>query len=190
MNALHGSCQNLIAFGHSDTLLGRHFGVANRGRPWLDWARIYPADFIVLSAGAHIRAQADFERMIEEVHGQMGQLPGKYMVWKTQNPGGCSANMLKKFDDHFWTDYKGYGDPSKHAWDAFMKRDKLAYDYFTNNSIPVLDVRPFFLRPDAHPGSYLGNGVNDCLHFCAAPEGPLHLIPILLHHLVVEVLKI
>ena len=55
-----------------------------------------------------------------------------------------------------------------------------------------MDVSPLYRRVDAHPGGrpggtpWAGHSGADCFHFCANPTGPLRLIPILLHHMLLS----
>lgn len=182
MNAVYGDCHRSIAFGMSDTLMGRSLGAMNRGRPWSDWVKEFNPDIAVLSTGAHIKT-ADFRALLQEIYSNFSRFPETRFIWKTQNPGGCDSKMQVDFKDNFWTNYSGHGDAKRFGWDQFMDRDITAIDFFQRTPVSILDVRPLYFRTDAHPGSYPDTAsVIDCLHFCCHSRGPLHLIPILLRH--------
>lgn len=187
MNAVYGNCHRSMAFGISDTLVGRSFGAMNRGKSWSVWVQEFNPDIVVLSTGAHIHNFTDFSSLLHEVYGNFSLFANSTFIWKTQNPGGCDNKMQSELNNEFWQNYSGHGDVKRFGWDEFLDRDVHAIQFFSRTPVPILDVRPLYMRTDAHPGSYPDTATyRDCLHFCCHSKGPLHLIPILLHHTLME----
>ena len=73
----------------------------------------------------------------------------------------------------------------------YPRMDAIAREHCKRAGVPVLDASPLYRRVDAHPGSSpaLRNVTDiqrDCLHFCANPNGPLSLLLVLLHHVLLS----
>ena len=53
----------------------------------------------------------------------------------------------------------------------------MAIAFWKQRGVGLLDLRPLYLRPEAHPANPESGGAKDCLHFCVFP-GPLDsLVP-------------
>ena len=97
----NGQCHKQLAFGASDTLINRTFGFLNRGYTWIDWIARKDPDFVVLSAGTHIRRDQDYHDVFDAVLKGTRDLPKQiapkyapavrgrplHIMWKTQQPG-------------------------------------------------------------------------------------------------------
>jgi len=57
-------CQTQITYQLSDTLVGRHFGINDRGMEWKEAVRKYVPDVLVLGAAAHIPYTEHFDTVI------------------------------------------------------------------------------------------------------------------------------
>jgi hypothetical protein len=117
MNAIQwrqGGCQKDIFSAMADTLVHRSFGSHNRGLVWTEWvAKILP-DIVVISAGAHIKKDSDYDRVISEVVKDIQVLkhknPKVTVVWKTQQPGGCFSQVTDEiWNASTWAKYPGKG---------------------------------------------------------------------------------
>jgi hypothetical protein len=90
-------CQTQIKMALSDTLIGKALGVTNRGIHWLKAVAKAKPDIVIISAGAHVTNNTDFYRLIDTVTKETGELKKKHpnvtVVWKTQSPAGCSADI-------------------------------------------------------------------------------------------------
>lgn len=188
MNAVHHQCPEQIYFNIGDTLVGRNFGVYNRGRPWHQIVQQVDPDIVLLGAGAHIPGNAsNYQIVMEEVYEGFKEEYGhsdKLLIWKTMNHGGiASLGMLDRIPDlndpdtlDLWVS-KGY--KPEWGWNVYPEYDLMAKKYFRSKGVPVLDVEPLSYRSDNHPGSDL--------HHCAHGDGALRLIPRLLQSLLLEV---
>jgi hypothetical protein len=90
--AANATCTDQVVYALSDTLVGREFGLYNRGRTMSDIVqqlRDKDNSIIVISAGAHIFE--GFESLIDEVAQTTQRLrstaSGLTFVWRTQQPG-------------------------------------------------------------------------------------------------------
>ena len=143
-----GGCQTQILFGLSDTLVGRAFGLGNRGQRWTEWARrLAPGDVLVLSAGPHLMLPAAFEAVLDEVlrehNASFGHLR---LAWRSQFPGGCGPGVS---DAYNYRHYRG--------WDRRARARAPAF----------IDLTPLYARHDAHVGSAPHSPYpSDCQHFC------------------------
>lgn len=95
--------------------------------------------------------------------------PNIQLVWKTQQPGGCTHDIASEFT---------LGLTHNHA--EFYERDLWALSIMPNHGFHILDLRLLYFRSDAHPGSQRDiipdNPTKgpDCLHLCL--PGPLEVI--------------
>lgn len=184
MNAVSTSgCHANISFASGDTLIGENLGLLNRGKRWTEYVKDLQPNITILTAGAHVSKWTDFETMIDTVLRDIWQMrtehPDMKVLWKTQQPGGCSAVPLDILPTpEYWKNYSG----TVFNYNQFLERDGLAKARMQVTDVPVIDMEMLYYRTDAHPGS-LGSS-NDCLHFCM--PGPLDLFPVLTHHAFLE----
>ena len=196
-------CAAQVSFVHSDTLtMAPQFGRLNRGypirkilagvEPHVD--RRPPYDVAIVNTGAHVVSDADFKVLLHYMTKLVpSQFPLVKIVWKVQNPAGCSHTgrpLASPPDEQFYANHAG----PTYNWRSFLRRDKLAKAAFNSAARApqlggVLDTAPMNLRADAHISSHgaLGRpkkpGSIDCLHLChTADGGPLALGPQLLLH--------
>eukprot|EP00566_Odontella_aurita_P009963 CAMPEP_0113531820 /NCGR_PEP_ID=MMETSP0015_2-20120614/3707_1 /TAXON_ID=2838 /ORGANISM="Odontella" /LENGTH=418 /DNA_ID=CAMNT_0000430695 /DNA_START=96 /DNA_END=1352 /DNA_ORIENTATION=+ /assembly_acc=CAM_ASM_000160 len=195
MNAVfEGGCQGQIYIADDDTLVGENLGASNRGEYWTKTVQSmnFP-EIVVINVGAHILGEEDYTRVIDTILGDVGRLketnPDVRIVWKTQSPGGCTENMIKKHPldagKTFPWDSISY---NTYQHDKFFERDQETILKMIQNDVPILDLRMLYSRSDAHvnpPGtaSYV-----DCLHMCM--PGPLDVISVLFQKLLQTQLQV
>ena len=166
-----GGCQAQVKYAQSDTLIHELLGNFNRGKYWTRSVDDFKPDIVVVNAGPHVHR--DFERVLTTVLQDYLKGPRDFtLVWKTENPAGCSKEAREITD---WSNYT-WANSTKKSYTQhkaqYKKRDALAKQILGPH-VPVLDVRPLASRPDAHVGS--NTGTNDCMHFCT--PGPLSILP-------------
>jgi hypothetical protein len=177
-------CQTQIKMAISQTLIGEALGKKHsRGKHWLKAVAKAKPDIVIISAGAHILNRTDFNRVIDTVSKEIGELKNKHpnvtVVWKTQSPAGCSADIT--FPKPSGKIFNRTSSVYQHA--EFFERDLYAIHHFQTLGIPLLDFRMLYSRTDAHIGSQ-GRG-NDCLHFCI--PGPLEVGNVLFQNLLATI---
>lgn len=166
MNALFpAGCQTQFTYSITDTLVGINMGAMNRGGKWAQLVHKYNPDIVVLSAGPHIYNRSNFEFVINDVvkgtKRLKDEMPHLEVVWKTQQPAGCTNDTTKEIKlDH------------NYQYDEFYERDMYALGVLPTHNIHVIDMRMLYYRSDAHVGSGLPRG--DCMHMCI--PGPLDII--------------
>jgi hypothetical protein len=198
MNSLFpAKCQEQITSIMSDTLIGENFGVLNRGPIWYEAVQsttVPRPDIVILSAGAHITVDDDFVKVMDTVLAGIQRLkrfqPGLTIVWKTQQPGGCThsifepKNVTKAATTSLIVNQL---DASSriYNWKQFYQRDLYVLSRLQELDIPYLDMRMLYSRSDAHPSSS-GEKVKywDCLHLCS--PGPLDVIAPLFQNFLVQ----
>ena len=164
-------CQDQFFFSPSDTLIGEHFGRYNRGEPWKELVKKFTPDIVILSAGPHIYNRSNFELMLNTVIEDAKELrqlnPNIQLVWKTQQPGGCTHDITSEVT---------LGQSHSHA--EYYERDLWALSLLPCHDFHILDLRLLYFRSDAHPSSEISpvdpRTLPDCLHFCL--PGPLEVI--------------
>jgi hypothetical protein len=166
MNALFiAGCQTQITYTPGDTLVGETMGVLNWGMKWTESVSLYNPDIVIISAGPHIFHRSNFESVINSVVLGSKEVkrinPNIQVVWKTQQPGGCTPGISTVI--HTGNDYN-YGE--------FYERDLYAMSVLPHHGIHIIDMRMLYFRSDAHVSSKHGGG--DCLHMCV--PGPLDVI--------------
>ena len=83
-----GKCQGQVMYGSSDTLVGRSFGVMNRGKIWKDWVNEVMPDITIVTVGAHLKTDdASYLGLVDEVLSDMVEMKARYphlmFAWKT-----------------------------------------------------------------------------------------------------------
>ena len=187
--AFQAGCQTQIQFASSDTLVQRPLGRLNRGRHWTSLVSMLKPDIVVLSAGAHVSDCHDgnsvvcggtggdrlFDDMFDEVVGQINRFreedvngtgTPRLFLWKTQQPGSCSANITN-----------GTFNDGRYNYKSFRPRDERVVARLSAEELPFLDLRALYQRSDAHVSGAgdIHNTSPDCLHFCM--PGPLDMLP-------------
>ncbi|KAL7465183.1 hypothetical protein ACHAXS_005526 [Conticribra weissflogii] len=195
MNALiPGRCQTQIAFGSSDTLVGRPYGHWNRGSPWVDYVNRLRPEIVFVTAGAHISDDKGFREIVDEVLYDMKEMllnktfANTILAWKTQQPGGCTHDILfphnpASFAAENISDFLEL----KYNWGQFYQRDLFLISRLQQVGIPYLDMRMLYSRTDAHVSSRGNKKYGDCLHLCA--PGPLDVVARLFHQFLVNNLQ-
>ena len=187
MNAVHlYGCQTQIRMVYSDTLISQPVGAQNRGRHWLTAVNDYQPDIVIVTAGADVYSEANFTRVIDlfisQTHHIQRKFPRVQVIWKTQNPGGCTDEIAPGHP--FVTAVTQFKEEKLNAtshisnWNTFWSRDSqvIARLQSQQHHIPFIDMRMLYSRTDQHPKNH-----NDCLHFCG--PGPLSVFPVLLQRL-------
>ena len=197
MTAVHGFCQTQLFYFISDTLIQEPYGQQNRGSHWLDIVgRNYSTtddgddDIVVLTVGAHIGNIHGLmnvsEIVIQQIRVLKEERPNITIVYKTQQPGGCTSDIanvslspLEVGEKLISTSTMTYNHHLFYEYDKAVIRRLQEFD------ILFLDLRMLYSRSDAHPGSKpiepCQHWLCDCLHFCS--PGPLDTFAILFLHL-------
>ena len=184
-----GKCQAQVMYGSSDTLVGRSFGVMNRGKTWKDWVNEVMPDITIVAAGTHVKTDdASYLGLVDEVLGDMLEMKSRHprmkFAWKTQQPGGCTCEILSPKDVNVAAHTTEHT-RDIHNYDKFYHRDLLLLDRLNRANIPYMDMRMLYSRSDAHVSSIresrYGEWRIDCLHLCS--PGPLDVVGRLFHHL-------
>ena len=168
MNTLFpAGCQTQLSAMNGDTLVGTWMGVMNRGGKWVDsvkghFTNTTESGIVIISAGPHVFNRSNFEIVINSVIEGSKDIkqtnPNIQIVWKTQQPGGCTQNISSVI-------YSG----NDYNYAEFYERDMYALSVLPQHGIHVIDMRMLYYRSDAHRSF-----ANDCLHFCM--PGPLDVI--------------
>jgi hypothetical protein len=192
MNAVfNGGCQQQMYYAASDTLVGRNMGNLNRGKPWQKWVQNIDPKYVILSVGPHIGLKcpgkdkiidmnydplctddSTFDEAFAEILAGILKMkkthPNRVIIWKTQQPGGCTKEISSGTE--IW---------ARRNWDFVRSRDERAIKFLEKSGLPYLDLRPLYMRSDAHISSQTDD--YDCLHYCS--PGPLDIVPSLLQAL-------
>jgi hypothetical protein len=187
MNALlPGGCQTQILLRVSDTLTGKRFGAGFRGQSWNRLTLDQKPDIVIISTGAHVfggdQGYIDnLQNILANVPTIRQRLPGTKVVWKTQQPGGCS-NDVRYHDDPAKASKTLTLVGRKYNHADFYDRDLYTISQMQKHGVPVLDMRMLYSRSDSHPSSgQEGHQGMDCLHMCS--PGPLDVIAPLFQNL-------
>ena len=184
MNALQpANCAPQVHFAQSDTLVG-YKKSKERGFHWFSEVLRVQPDICVWGLGPHIKNQSVYRPIFESVVTNMTRYQNEQrangtrvtqFVYKTQQPGGCSSkDMLPIGADEAAA--LEMNRTAAYNYRFFYDRDLYALSYLANISMPVMDLRMLYARPDAHIDSQLTSGPQvDCLHICS--PGPLDVVP-------------
>ena len=205
------NCATNIFYALAGTLVHRPFGRLNAGEHWGDVVRQLKPDLLVMGVGPHVWGEAPFTAVVEEVAAEYNasfrHVP---LVWMLNSGAGCGLQPLSRYPDAaFWSRHP----PPLWTWMDFMRRDEIATRVWRRHpGVALLDLKPTYLRVDAHPGSWLagqrynqsanqplakvstanltsGRGASytdayDCLHSCEPGPAPDLAVQLLLHKLV------
>eukprot|EP00037_Helgoeca_nana_P025212 m.273318 g.273318 ORF g.273318 m.273318 type:complete len:520 (-) comp26884_c0_seq2:95-1654(-) len=200
MNAIKaggGDCHPRVGFAMADTLVAKWFGGLNRGRFWTHLVTADHPEFIILTAGAHIHEGTAFTAMLRTVLDEnLDQVEASYksagfpppiIMWKTQQPGGCSVDAHKAPRNpettRCWNSSKEnivWQSPGFH-YDDFLSRDhEVARLLRGHPRMSLIDMRMLYWRTDAHVDSGIDKVSKklvdpkhfriDCLHYCLKGE--------------------
>lgn len=182
-----GMCSEKIIFGRSNDLSA--FDI-------VDYMTRYKPSYTILNAGAHFYAPSDYYKKMHESmdairkyeketymyvnpllfnnseSGDMEELnfiqyttekPKDHrFVWKTMNPAHLHCDNYTEPTNI----YKVPTADDKFGWAWFHVYDKMMLKLAVEYGLDVIDMRPLYLRPDAHPGHRAWQWKEDCLHFC------------------------
>jgi hypothetical protein len=159
-------------------------GAMNRGLHWKEILPLHPkTTLLIMGVGAHVSNLTAFKEIVHSIPTDFDQLKGSgrvpkemQLMWKTSSPphgdakgkcGGKRPVRTKYFDfkDEPWAKQYNYME--------MPKMDIYAEQYFPSKGIPVIDVKPLYLRGDAH-------SIDDCMHYCT--PGALKFFARLLQH--------
>ena len=192
MNYLrHGKCQTKVTYALSDTLVGKLYGHRDRGKYWKDLVDDAHPDIVIVTVGAHIYDNnlITYLDIVDVVLGDMLKMQkdrGTTFAWKTQNPAGCTEDIVSSKNSSFAADYIMNITKGVHNWDQFPERDCRLIERLQNLGIPFLDMRMMYSRSDSHISSkQAGKGFGDCMHMCS--PGPLDIIGRLFHQLLITI---
>ena len=134
MNALFvAGCQIQITFAPGDTLVGESMGGMNRGMKWTESVSLHNPDIVIISAGPHIKNRSNFESVINSVISDSKVVktinPNIQVVWKTQQPGGCTQDISTVI--HTGSSYN---------YAEYYERDLYAMLVLPHHDIHIIDV--------------------------------------------------
>ena len=125
-------------------------------------------NIVMLTAGSHIYNRSNFQfvmnNVIEETLTLKTKMPHLEVVWKTQQPGGCTHEIAKEIK---------LNHNHERQWDEFYERDMYVLGVLPAHNIHVIDMRMLYYRSDAYVSSGQPGGIN-CMHMCI--PGPLDVI--------------
>jgi hypothetical protein len=150
-------------------------------------------EFVILTAGAHIENGTDFTAMLQEVLAGFDQVEASYksagfpppiIMWKTQQPGGCSVDAHKAPRNpettRCWNSSKeNIVSHPGYRYADFLPRDhEVARLLRGHPRMSLIDMRMLYWRTDAHVDSGSDKVLKklvhpkhfDCLHYCLKGE--------------------
>ena len=147
----------------------------HRGKSWTHYVRKIQPDIVVLSAGPHLKHEAELTSIIDTVVREHdAHFPSMQLVWRSQVGAGCGPKPLDRPPTQkFWDSYTG----RLYNYRRLLSFDGIAKERFPGRNRYSMDLRPLAQRIDFRLGSEPGTLYpKDCLHFC--PGGPLEdLVP-------------
>lgn len=182
MNSLMpGGCAPLIVTAISDRLVSSKNRTVGRGKEWLAWVRDEKPDIVMLSLGAHVQDATEYNGLLAQISEEIKVLRAKttiHFVWRTLHSAHANCTSF-----HAPLAKVPPAGPL-YNWARFDQYDALATNVMRVLAVPVIDMSPTKLRPDAHPGFFNASRSLDCAHFCL--PGPLDLGVQILYHRLVE----
>jgi hypothetical protein len=138
-------------------------------------------DIMVFTFGAHVHAVPDkreshFRETWDDLKSKITMRrithPNENItyVWKTLSPAhqDCwnHSTPIKTFHHYNAADY----------WSWFIQPlfDRIAVNYATELNMPIIDMTPLYLRPEAHSLFVKNSTIQDCTHYIG-PAGPVNL---------------
>lgn len=198
-----GGCGHAMVHHASDTLVGKQFGVLNRGRPWIEVIRslsFFP-DIVVLGTGPHISAGSGTTSYIEVLRTVRNEYIKNFantnltFVWRTNLGAGClvAGDLLKPLPkapqslDGYWA--KVNASQTLYNFQLLEQWDDIAINFWKEvakqyKNVLTLDLRPLWRRPDAMQGAGQDRPWN-CIHLCT--PGPLRFAARQLHKTLVNI---
>ena len=145
-------------------------------------------DITVVAVGAHVKTDdASYLGLVDEVLSDMIEMQSRHprlkFAWKTQQPGGCTNEILSPKDATVAAQTANHT-RGIYNYDTYYHRDLLLLDRLNSAKIPYLDIRMLYSRSDAHVSSMKGRKPGDCIHLCS--PGPLGVIGRLFHQLLLN----
>jgi hypothetical protein len=194
-----GDCHPRVGFALADTLVQKNLGGMNRGQHWVELVTSQHPEFVILTAGAHIknrhrdREDIDFTAMLQEVLAGFDEVEASYtlagfpppiIMWKTQQPGGCSVDAHKAPRNpettRCWNSSKeNIVSHPGYRYADFLPRDhEVARLLRGHPRMSLIDMRMLYWRTDAHVDSGSDKVLKklvhpkhfDCLHYCLKGE--------------------
>jgi hypothetical protein len=210
--AANATCIQQISYALSDTLVGREFGVYNRGRSMSDIVqqlRNKNNSVIVISAGAHIfegfeSVMAEVAQIIQQIRSSAS---GLTFAWRTQQPGHrlcglatAPSHYLQEVSDTcIHTLIKGalsskltlLSASGRSLFTSIHTQGESVYNYakfpeydYSASAVFANDLQqPVLHLEPLYYRADAHSGNGDCLHYCL--PGPLDVAAILLHHMLV-----
>ena len=192
-----GGCGHAMVHHASDTLVGKKYGVLNRGRPWVEVIRSLPSppDIVVLGTGPHISAGSGTASYLEVLNTVRKEYLENFantsltFVWRTNLGAGClvAGDALKPLPESpkalegYWA--KVNATQNLYNFQLLEQWDDIAVDFWKEagkmfRNVHTLDLRPLWRRPDAMQGAGQDRPWN-CIHLCT--PGPLRFAARQLH---------
>lgn len=189
-------CLPQLGFIESDTLIGESFGAMNRGHS-LEKMKLPENAVVLINVGHHVRMyeghEVDWkhEEVLEHIYEKLAPMIRKQQaesnvsfVWRSMTPGHLNCSLHVETGP--FTDYSQYNvsrDEAEHGvWTIVDDMDKFWKARMRQLRIPVADVKPLELRPDAHVLMPHRQNYTDCLHW-GGPIGALQFIAKMVQHL-------
>jgi hypothetical protein len=173
------ACLGAIKYVGSDTLVAKDLGAMNRGKHWTKGLLLHPqTTILILGVGAHVSNLTAFQEIVHSIPPDLDRLksagqvpPTLQLVWKTSNPpfgdekGTCGGPRKIRTEYYDFTDEPW---AARYNYMEMPKMDEYATGFFPSKGLDVINVKPLYLRGDAH-------AVDDCMHYCT--PGPSRLSP-------------
>ena len=198
MNALKpGGCAPNLVVQSSDTLVGRNYGMMNRGIHHMTAVEKYQPDIVIYNTGPHVRFD-NYTIVLNEVIDDLKKWQNSTekkttFVWRTNQPAGCTDEIYMPEDPIQAAKTFNFSASHFPKWhevnhDIFYERDvntmKRWKQEFGDQG-RIMDLRMLYSRSDAHPGSHpLRKPRLDCLHTLI--PGPLDIVAQVFQRLLVN----
>eukprot|EP00040_Diaphanoeca_grandis_P002651 m.278678 g.278678 ORF g.278678 m.278678 type:complete len:426 (-) comp137854_c0_seq1:109-1386(-) len=177
MNAVFkAGCQTQMFYRPGATLGVKQSTASHRGLKWTDYVDGTDglvAEIVILSMGAHVHGELTpfdnefddiFEHVLQTILVYRQTHPHVHVIWKTQNPAGCTSEL---------SDGVNYAGNTTYNWHLMRARDERVLVRLQQHGLPFLDMRMLYNRTDAHVGDMAER--RDCMHYCI--PGALDIVP-------------
>eukprot|EP00428_Durinskia_dybowskii_P062158 CAMPEP_0170364964 /NCGR_PEP_ID=MMETSP0117_2-20130122/5654_1 /TAXON_ID=400756 /ORGANISM="Durinskia baltica, Strain CSIRO CS-38" /LENGTH=248 /DNA_ID=CAMNT_0010619499 /DNA_START=353 /DNA_END=1096 /DNA_ORIENTATION=+ len=142
-----GGCAEQVVYGRSVYLAFNHDKLDNNLR---ELVTALKPDICVINTGAHLGDLGDLYSILQTIKPYLLEFRATQnvtFVWKTQSPGHPDCDKATApLSQLPMQEQKWY------QWDLFPEFDRVAKAYAAELSMPVMDMTPLRLRPDAHIG--------------------------------------